>query len=132
MSASSQSFTNLVTLNPIYPPGSTGGMIISWSPLLGTVAVIATAILARHAYKEAKAGWIHFSIMAWAVLAPAWFTCEYFFIYHVYGRPEAFELFKHGQQLAAAVWAGMVASLIALASSSRFKDEPKDAKRSPK
>lgn len=46
----------------------------------------------------------------WAVLAPAWFWLEYWFLYRPFGNPspEAFEHFKFSQQLSAAIWAGVV------------------------
>ena len=108
---------------PIYEPGSAADVLISWSPLIGAIAVVVTAILVSRAYSQAKPGWLHFSIVAWAVISPAWFVSEYFFIYRKFGLPDTFELFKHGQQLSAAVWAGVLAALITLAASSRFKDK---------
>jgi hypothetical protein len=112
---------------PIYDPGSGADLFISWSPLGGVIAVVVTVILVSRAYSRAKTGLLYFSIAAWAVVPPAWFVSEFFFIYRQYGRPDTFELFKHGQQLSAGVWAGMLAALIALAATSRFKDKSKSS-----
>ncbi|MBL0729447.1 hypothetical protein [Piscinibacter sp. HJYY11] len=65
--------------------------------------------------------------LAWAVGAPAWFWFEYFFLYRIYGTPGSFELYKHGQQLSVAVWAGLALSLGAFASSDRFKQPETNA-----
>jgi uncharacterized membrane protein len=56
---------------------------------------------------------------AWLIGAPLWFWYEYFFIYRAVGggQQDSFEFFKHGQQLAAAIWAGLAASLGAFAAS---------------
>jgi hypothetical protein len=53
----------------------------------------------------------------WAVGAPLWFWYEYFFIYRGKegGLPDSFENFKHGQQTAIAIWAGLSAALGAYA-----------------
>lgn len=54
---------------------------------------------------------------AWAILAPAWFFIEYFFLYRKAAAPDSWELFKHGQQVAIAIWAGVTAALFGLGSS---------------
>lgn len=59
--------------------------------------------------------------LLWAVGAPAWFWYEYFFLYRIDGLPGTLELYKHGQQVSIAIWAGLAVSLGALASSDIFK-----------
>ncbi len=61
----------------------------------------------------------------WAIGAPVWFWYEYFFLYIGEGLPESFELYKHGQQLSIAIWAGLALSLGALAHSDVFKQPEK-------
>lgn len=63
---------------------------------------------------------------AWAIGAPVWFFTEYHVFYRNAPAPKSFDLFKHGQQLAIAIWAGIAAALYA-ASTSDFakpKNEP--------
>mgnify|MGYP001604867709 CR=1 FL=1 len=55
----------------------------------------------------------------WAVGAPLWFWYEYFYIYRARGGglADSFDQFKHGQQTAVAIWAGLTVSLTAFAAS---------------
>ena len=55
--------------------------------------------------------------VAWALLPPVWFVCEFLFIFPSAGRREAWDAYKHGQQLAVAVWAAVTATLYALSES---------------
>lgn len=51
---------------------------------------------------------------AWAILPPAWFWWEYFYVFRTQRSNEGtWEYFKHGQQLGVAVWAGIAASVAA-------------------
>jgi len=65
----------------------------------------------------------HIAIAAgcWAVGAPIWFWFEYFWLYRECGNPGSFDLYKHGQQLSIAIWAGLALSLSALAGNDMFK-----------
>jgi hypothetical protein len=58
---------------------------------------------------------------AWAIGGPAWFFYEYFFIYRSKGAADSWELFKHGQQVSAAVWVALTASLAAVGNSDFVK-----------
>ena len=49
----------------------------------------------------------------WTVGPPIWFLVEYTFLYGKDDTDMAFEKFKHQQQLAAAVWLGLMAFLAA-------------------
>ena len=51
-------------------------------------------------------------IAIWAVGPPVWFWAEYFGIYLRWGNRESFDLFKYGQQVATAIWAGVFALLV--------------------
>jgi hypothetical protein len=53
-------------------------------------------------------------IAGWALGVPIWFAIEHWFIYRKYGRPEAFDQFKHQQELISRVWLAAIAVLTAL------------------
>jgi hypothetical protein len=61
--------------------------------------------------------WLYGAIVVWAVGPPVWFWAEYFAVYMRWGKPEKFDHFKYGQQVAAAIWAAILASLLAFAAS---------------
>lgn len=65
--------------------------------------------------------------LLWAVLPPIWFWLEYFYVYRVYGLPDTLELFKYGQDVAKAIWAGVLTGLIAFAASDATKAAPQKA-----
>jgi hypothetical protein len=52
-----------------------------------------------------------------------WFWYEYFFLYKAHGQNDTLELFKYGQDVGKAVWAGVVATLVALAASDVVKPD---------
>ena len=60
----------------------------------------------------------------WTVGPPVWFWFEYFCLYRKYGAPDTLELFKYGQDLSKAIWAGVLAGLIAFAASDAVKPSP--------
>ena len=62
----------------------------------------------------------------WLIMPPLWFWYEFFWIYDRRGKPGTIELFKHGQQVSIAIWAGVGLCLGGLATSDHFK-EPKHA-----
>ena len=69
-------------------------------------------------------------VFAWSVLPPFWFWFEYFFNFKPFGRhsnPKAFDHLKHGQQTAAAIWAGVLAFIILVAATTQ-KSQPWDSK----
>ena len=49
----------------------------------------------------------------WTIGPPIWFLVEYALLYDKNDTDEAFEKFKHYQQLAAALWLGLMAFLAA-------------------
>ncbi len=61
----------------------------------------------------------------WVIWPPIWFFYEYFWLYREAAVPDSFELFKHGQQTAVAIWAGISLTLGGLASSDFVK--PKES-----
>ncbi len=64
---------------------------------------------------------LYFAIGLWAIGPPAWFWYEYYWLYRKYGEPDTLELFKYGQDVSKAIWAGVLAGLIALAVSGAVK-----------
>lgn len=107
---------------PIYASGSTAQRDVR---IAGTVAgsialvfivicVVMTALPSMRSQGVAGA-----LAVIWLIGAPLWFWYEYFYIYRAIGggQQDSFEFFKHGQQLAAAIWAGLAASLGAFAAS---------------
>lgn len=65
----------------------------------------------------------------WAVTPPIWFWYCYFGVYRNYGRPGTFELYKYGQQVSAAIWAGGLL-LLAATLSSDYLDESNESENS--
>lgn len=61
--------------------------------------------------------YVYIVIAVWAVGPPIWFWAEYFAIYLRWGNREAFDLFKYGQQVATAIWAGVFTLLVLFANS---------------
>ncbi|MFT3665009.1 hypothetical protein [Piscinibacter sp.] len=57
----------------------------------------------------------------WGIGGPMWFFYEYFFIYREGGAPDSWELFKHGQQVSAAVWVALTGSLTVVGASDFVK-----------
>ena len=48
----------------------------------------------------------------WTLGPPIWFWFEYFWLFKSFGDPAKLEEFKHGQQVSASIWAGVVAFMI--------------------
>src|SRR4051812_22458663 len=69
-----------------------------------TIVVVCDAMLTNRIVP------LYITIGAWAIWPPIWFWLEYFFIYRVWGKPGSLELFKYGQDVAKAIWAGVLAA----------------------
>jgi hypothetical protein len=78
-----------------------------------------------------NAGMVWVLVFLWAFLPPLSFWYEHYFIYRKYGLPGTFELFKHNQQVSAAIWAGLLAALITIGSSDHFKQADPKAPAAP-
>ncbi len=109
---------------PIYDRSAPGGtaqqrMAYASLVLLGVTVLIAVLVLAN--------GWRHaqatlYTLAAlWAIGAPLWFFIEYYCFYRKAAAPDSWELFKHGQQVAISIWAGVTAVLYALGGSDLAK-----------
>ncbi len=85
--------------------------------ILGVLAFPATIVSAALAvyFKDSVLAGSLFAI--WAILPPLWFAFEYFHVYRLYGDPDLFDEFKHGQHVTATIWLGLAAFLGALANS---------------
>ena len=111
--------------NPIYDNTKPMGKMM-WLPVLFVViAITVTACMLYSSLADTKEHSAQPTILIlaalWAVGAPVWFFIEYYFFYKKAAAPDSWELFKHGQQLAIAVWAGIAAALYVLGSSDLAK-----------
>jgi hypothetical protein len=88
---------------------------------LAVVLLVTTAMLVPFAWNTNNPVVIYVLLFLWAFLPPFAFWCEHFFIYRNWGLPGTFELYKHGQQVSGAIWAGVVAALFAVGNSDHFK-----------
>ena len=85
---------------------------------LTIAAAVAVAVLPKGNFSQV---FVFMLAASWAIAAPMWFFYEYFFIYRVHGTLGSWDQFKHGQQVSAAVWAGLTASLTVFAASDYVK-----------
>ena len=105
---------------PIFDSNKPRGKLM-WLPKIaagvaipGTIVLVAYAFLGSRAYTQT----ILFCLAAaWAICAPVWFFIEFHYFYREAPGEDSWDLFKHGQQLAIAVWAAFAATLYALGSS---------------
>ena len=116
------------TVNPTLPIYDSGKLMgkMWWLPITAIiVALAATICILRTALTGPKGASAQSSILMlaalWTVCAPIWFFLEYHFFYRKAPGQGSWELFKHGQQLAIAVWAGIAAALYALSTSDVVK-----------
>ena len=66
---------------------------------------------------------LYYMIGFWAIALPAWFFYEYFYLYLPIAERRPLDEFKYGQQVAGAIWAGILAVLIAYSASDTFKSK---------
>jgi hypothetical protein len=95
--------------------------IIRAAIALSVIGFVATLWVAYDAWATKVVLRLYLTIGIWAVVPPVWFWIEYFFIYRRYGQPGTLELFKYGQDVAKAIWAGVLAALVGLAASDLTK-----------
>jgi hypothetical protein len=89
--------------------------IVRSAAAVSIVAFAVTLWIVCDAWNTASVIRLYLAIGAWAVVPPTWFWIEYFYVYRRYGQPDTLELFKYGQDVAKAIWAGVLAGLIAFA-----------------
>jgi 4-hydroxybenzoate polyprenyltransferase len=118
-------------INPafvIYKPDSREHRLVQVVGKISGALLLGTVILTIY-FAICPAGamiYLYALAASWAVGAPIWFYYEYFYLYRKAGVPGTLELFKHGQQVAVAIWAGLSIALGAFASSDYFKDPSTD------
>jgi len=94
--------------------------ISEWMERLGIAALVAAiACVVYGFFPHTPAGQEpsplkQFILAAWIVLPPGWFCIEYFLIYKKHGLSGSFEVYKHGQDVAAKFWLAVSTVLSAL------------------
>jgi hypothetical protein len=94
--------------------------ISKWMERLGIAALVAAiACVVYGFFPHTPAGQEpsplkQFILAAWIVLPPGWFCIEYFLIYKEHGLSGSFEVYKHGQDVAAKFWLAVSTVLSAL------------------
>lgn len=108
-----------------------GTRIMTLWGVVGAIAAIASLVICVLAATRGLSGGkapIALLAAAWAILPPIWFWWEYFGMYRTtHSNKGTWELFKHGQQLGVAVWAGIAASIGAFALSPLSDPQPVEA-----
>lgn len=109
---------------PIYRLGSKQQVAVyavasvSAALVVATLAVVIYILLTHPIHGQA----IVVGLTAfWVIWPPLWFFFEYFWLYRSAAAPDSFELFKHGQQAAIAIWAGISLTLSGLVASDFLK-----------
>lgn len=114
-------------LKPIFDDSKPRGRLMWLPAFIAVVAITATGCIAYHALSGTVTHSAQPALLglaaAWAVGAPTWFFVEYYFFYKKAPAPDSWELFKHGQQVAIPVWAGIAAALYAVGSSDLAKKD---------
>ena len=108
----------------VYPAGTPQRKTIDRmsvvAPALAVITILLSLAIAASDCPNGKA--VVFGLAAaWAILPPCWFLYDFLYLYKRVGKPETWETFKHGQQLAVALWAGLTASLGVLGASDFVK-----------
>jgi hypothetical protein len=115
----------------LYKDGSTAAWAIPVAGFLGVVAtLISIAVAVWLVWPQPLQQSVQASLFLmagiWGVGGPMWFFSEYFFFYRKSGVAGTWEQFKHGQQVSAAIWAGLSVSLAALGTSDLAKGPKTD------
>jgi Na+/melibiose symporter-like transporter len=111
------------TLDPkrhIYPAEQTlPRNVLRAAFVIALIAIVATLLVVYLSWgtEDDRTALLYCTIGLWAIVPPLWFWFEYFWLYRRYGEPDTVELFKYGQDLSKAIWAGGLAALIAFAAS---------------
>jgi 4-hydroxybenzoate polyprenyltransferase len=116
----------MTSSHPVYPDGSPAIRITKRVGWLSGALIIVTFVVVLVGWFCKRAELLYLAAACWGVGAPLWFWFEYFRLYRRQGRPggTAFEAFKYGQQISAAIWAGVTITIAALATSDHFKACP--------
>jgi hypothetical protein len=111
---------------PIYAAGSAARSSVQIAGTVAGVLAVAfvTVCVVMAIFPSTRSQALAGAMTAvWLIGAPLWFWWEYFFIYRSTdgGQNDSFEYFKHGQQVAGAIWAGLAAALGAFTASDYTK-----------
>jgi hypothetical protein len=112
---------------PTYDPATKGSIITYRWGVVGVVSAlgsVAVCFLGNQGLLPGGRLTVAVVAVLWAVGAPTWFWYEYFYLYRKYANEGTWDLFKHGQQLGVAIWAGVATSLGVFAAST-FSEPPK-------
>lgn len=104
----------------IYKEDQIPKKIINSAAIFSILILLYTLWRMNQAWETRDPTHIYYLIGFWAVVPPLWFWFEYFYLYLKYGKEDGLDRFKYGQQVAAAIWAGVLAMLIAFAASDVF------------
>ena len=76
------------------------------------VALVVTVPTVIYSYTHCDLRPARVLLLLWLLVPPLWFNFEYhFFFKHDRCKEKCFEVFKHNQHLAGAMWVGIAASL---------------------
>jgi hypothetical protein len=100
-------------MNSVYSSGTPAfyPFVITAAALLAIIFFICGLIWLPRPKSYQVLKWIMYG--AWVIGPPIWFCWEFFY-FRTHGRPECFEAFKYGQDLASKVWLAVAAILGAL------------------
>ncbi len=117
---------------PCYPQDKRNLDYIVWGAVVVAIlGALATLWVLYDAWTIKRVVLLYITIGLWAVVPPCWFWLEYFCFYRRHGQPDTLELFKYGQDVAKAIWAGVLAGLIAFAASDATTPPPQKVRQSP-
>ena len=105
--------------------------VVFATAVIGVAIAVATVWASYRSMCDKDPVYIYVVIAVWAIGPPIWFWAEYFAIYLRGGKREGFDLFKYGQQVATAIWGGMLALLLLFANSGAIdptKEVPSQAR----
>jgi hypothetical protein len=118
--------------NRIYKKNSKGSKTVKNISIIAIVCFVFTIGLVLCSWWSQKVGILYILFGLWAIITPFWFWWEFFFLYRKYGTANSLDLFKHGQQVSGALWAGLLACLIALATSEHMTQKTSNKENTSK
>jgi hypothetical protein len=110
----------------LYPPvrnrtKNPANLILTIAATVAILVALGSLAAAGFAWFTKNVNWLYAVIPLWIIGPPVWFWFDYFFVYRKYGDPEAFDSYKHGQQISLAIWAALAVLLLSVANAEHFK-----------